>query len=121
MAVEDGYKAVMIEARENKDLAELLIPHLRKLLFSLDVGKMVSDKVKRAYRVFKSFTLKVKPDGAFEVGLDIDPERGTADSGDLETDLTQLFVVLGEAALDRSTAIAIIIDEIQYLNDEELS
>ena len=121
MAVEEGYKAVMIEARENKDLAELLIPHLRKLLFSLDVGKMVSDKVKRAYRVFKSFTLKVKPDGAFEVGLDIDPERGTADSGDLETDLTQLFVVLGEAALDRSTAIAIIIDEIQYLNDEELS
>lgn len=121
IAAEDGYKAIMIEARENKRLAELLIPNLRRLLFSLDIGKMVSDKVKRAYRVFKSFALKVNPDGAVEIGLDIDPEQGTADSGDLESDLTQLFVVLGEAALDRGTAIAIIIDETQYLNDEELS
>lgn len=121
IAKSDGYKTVMIEARENKDLAHLLIPHIRKLIFSLDVGQMLSDKVKRAYRVFKSFALKVKSDGAFEIGLDIDAESGTADSGDLETDLTELFVVLGEAALDRSTAVAIIIDEIQYLNNEELS
>lgn len=121
MAREDGYHALMVEAREDKDLSDLLIPYLRQLLFSLDVGKMVSDKVKRAYRVLKSFVLKMKPDGAFELGLDIDPERGTADSGDLEVDLAQLFIALGEAALDRSTAIAILIDEIQYLNDKELS
>ena len=121
IAENNGYKALMIEATEDKKLSELLIPYLRTLLFSLDTGKMVSEKVKRAVRVLKSFVLKVNPNGAVEFGLDIDPEKGTADSGDLEADLTQLFIALGEAALDRRTAIAIIIDEIQYLEDEELS
>lgn len=117
----DAYQTLMIEASEDKTLSEFLIPYLRTLLLSLDTSKMVSDKVKRAIRVLKSFVLKVKLDGDIEFGLDIDPERGIADSGDLETDLSQLFVALGEAAQDRSTAIAIIIDEIQYLDDEELS
>ncbi|MGI8419502.1 MAG: AAA family ATPase [Candidatus Levyibacteriota bacterium] len=121
IAKENGYKPIMVEAREDKRLSELLIPYLRQLLFSLDVGEMVSDKVKRAYRVLKSFVLKINPEGAMEFGLDIDPEKGTADSGDLEVDLSQLFIALGEAAQDRSTAIAIIIDEIQYISDEELS
>jgi hypothetical protein len=120
IAKEHNFKPLMIEAREEKRLFELLIPYLRQLLFSLDTNAMVSDKVKRAYRVLKSFVLKMNPDGAIEFGLDIDPERGTADSGDLETDLSQLFIALGEAAQDRSTAIAIIIDEVQYLDDEEL-
>lgn len=120
VAEEHGYKPLMIEAREDKSLSELLIPYLRQLLFSLDVGEMVSEKVKRATRILKSFMLKVNPSGAVEFGLDIDPEKGTADSGDLETDLSQLFIALGEAARDRSTAIAIIVDEMQYLKDEEL-
>jgi hypothetical protein len=53
--------------------------------------------------------------------LDIEPERGTADTGDLETDLKDLFVAVGEAARSRKTAVAIIIDELQYLGKEELS
>ena len=121
LAEQEGYKALMIEANENKPLPELLIPYLRQLLFSLDTGEMISTKVKRALRVLKSFGLKVKPDGEIEFGLDIDPERGAADSGDLEADLAQLFIALGEAAQDRHTAIAIIIDEMQYLQEEELS
>lgn len=121
MAIENEYKPIMIEARDDKKFSQLLVPPLKSLLFSLDVGKLVSDKVKRAYRALKSFDLSINPDGKFQLGIDIDPEKGVADSGDLETDLTQLFVALGEAALDRKTAIAIIIDEIQYLNDEELA
>lgn len=121
MAIENEYKPIMIEARDDKKFSQLLVPPLKSLLFSLDVGKLVSDKVKRAYRALKSFDLSINPDGKFQLGIDIDPEKGIADSGDLETDLTQLFVALGEAALDRDTAIAIIIDEIQYLNDEELA
>ena len=121
LAEEQGYKALMIEANENKELPELLIPYLRQLLFSIDKGEMVNAKVKRALRVLKSFGMKIKPDGEVEIGLDIDPEKGVADSGDLEADLAQLFIVLGEAAKDRGTAIAIIIDEMQYLQEEELS
>jgi hypothetical protein len=122
LAEKEGYHAVMIEALEKKSLPQLLLPEFRRILFSLDVG--MSTKVKRAFRVLKSFISSVKLNIKIQdvnLGIDIDPERGVADSGDLETDLAQLFIALGEAAQDRNTAVAIIIDELQYLNDEELS
>ena len=55
MAEKQGYKAVMIEAHENKSLPALLLPYLRQVLFALDKGEMVSAKVKRGLRVLKSF------------------------------------------------------------------
>ena len=59
--------------------------------------------------------------GGVEVGLDIEPEQGTADSGDLESDLPNLFLAVAEAAEERKTAVALLIDEIQYFNAKELS
>ena len=106
LAEEQGYKAVMIEAHENKKLPVLLLPYLRQVLISLDSGTMVSAKVKRGLRVLKSFigSLSIKVND-IELGLGIDAERGTADSGDLEADLAQVFVALGEAAqADAATA-----------------
>ena len=35
------------------------------------------------------------------IGLDIEPEKGAADSGDLAIDLPNLFAAVGEAAEDR--------------------
>lgn len=58
--------------------------------------------------------------GEIEVGLDIEPETGAADSGDIGPDLADLFEALGEAAKERNTAVAILIDEIQYLSSTEL-
>ncbi|MEG1681406.1 MAG: ATP-binding protein, partial [Stenotrophomonas sp.] len=59
--------------------------------------------------------------GEVEIGLDIEPERGAADSGDLEADLPSLFEAVGEAAEERGAAVAILIDEIQYFGSTELS
>lgn len=124
LAAREGYQAIMIEAHERKSLPEILLPELRTVLFALDAGEMISAKVKRAFGVLKSFVSSVKLNfkvSEIDVGISINPEKGTADSGNLEADLAQLFIALGEAAQDRNTAIAIIIDELQYLNEEELS
>lgn len=120
MAEAQGYGVVMIEAAEGRGLPELLVPPLRQLLFRLDAMAGVSNKVKRSLRVLRSFVggLKVKI-GEVEVGLDA--ETGTADSGDLEADLAELFLAVAEAAQDRGTAVAVIIDEIQYLDEKEMS
>lgn len=122
MALRQGYQALLIEAHENKPLPLLLVPPLRKTLYALDRMQNASQKVKRGLRVLRSFigAIKVKA-GDAEFGLDIDPETGSADSGDLEADLAELFVAVGEAAQDRQTAVAIIIDEMQYLNEPEMS
>ena len=122
MAEGQGYQALLIEAHENKPLPLLLLPPLRQTLFALDRMQNVSQKVKRGLRVLRSFigAVKVKV-GDAEFGLDIDPETGSADSGDLEADLAELFVAVGEAAADRGTAVAIIIDELQYMTEIPMS
>lgn len=115
-----GVQTVFIEACENKTLGVLIAPYLRNLLFDLDRVTGVGDKVKRGLAILEGFvgalSLKV---GEVTIGLDIEPEKGTADSGDLEIDLSNLFVAIGEAAEDRSTAVVILIDELQYLSQRE--
>lgn len=122
LSEQTGYKSVFIEAHEGKPLAALLLPPLRQLLISLDRMANVSEKAKRGLRVLKSFFNGVKLKYQdIEIGIDIDAEPGVADSGDLEADLSAVFLALGDAAADRGTAIALIIDELQYLNEDELS
>jgi hypothetical protein len=122
IAIADGYHTILVEAHEDKPLALLLVPHLRRLLFDLDRVAGAGDKARRGLAVLKSFLNGIKITvGEVEFGLDTDPEKGTADSGDLETDLPNLFVAVAEAAEERKTAVAILIDEIQYLNSSELS
>ena len=108
---ETGYYTIALEAHENKSLPALLMPHLRQLLFELDRMKGLSSKVRRGLGVLKSFIsgIKIKISD-IELGLDIEPERGTADSGDLEADLSNLFIAVAEAAQDRKTAVALLID-----------
>jgi hypothetical protein len=121
MAKADAYRTIAIEAHEDKPLGVLIAPHLRSLLYDLDRMAGASDKVKRGLAVLRSFVGALKltvNDVTF--GLDIDPEKGAADSGDLEIDLTNLFLAIGEAAENRNAAIAILIDEVQYFSQKEL-
>jgi len=122
MACDAGYKTALIEASEEKTLPETIAPKLRQLLFELNRIANAGDKVRRALSVLKSFIGSVKVTaGDVSIGLDIDPLQGTADSGDMENDLPDLFVAVAEAALERKTAVAIFIDEIQYFSSVELS
>ncbi len=121
MCQSEGYRSIMIEASEDKLLASLLVPSLRKLLFDLDAVADAGNKARRAMAVLKGFVGALKLSvGDLSIGLDIEPELGTADSGDMETDLPDLFIAIAEAAQERKTGVAILIDEFQYLKDVEL-
>lgn len=115
------YRTISIEAHEDKPLGPLIAAHLRSLLYDLDRMAGAGDKVKRGLRVLRSFIggLKITV-GDVTLGLDIDPEAGSADSGDIEIDLPNLFVAVGEAAEERKSAVAVLIDEIQYFEQREL-
>ena len=112
----------LIEAPEDKALPELLLPVLRKILIGLDRTGAASSIVRRSLRIIAGFakSLKVKH-GDLEIGLDIDPEHGVGDSGDLDNDLPEVMVALGEAAKARGTAVVLLIDELQYIKEDELS
>lgn len=117
----DGYRTILVEAHEKKPLGSLIAPPLKALFHKLDRVAGAGDKVKHGLRVLRSFIGGLKLSlGDVTMGLDIDPEPGVADSGDLEIDLPNLFVAVGEAAEERKTAVAILIDEIQYFDQKEL-
>jgi hypothetical protein len=114
-----GLHTAKIEAPENKKFLEKLVPRLRQLLLELDRGartKVQLDKARVALRNFAS-VFKVKL-GELEFG--VEPEQGVADSGELETDLTDLLVAIAEAARAAAKGVVILIDEVQYLTSEEL-
>ena len=113
---------VRIEAPEDRSLPGLLAPAIRAMLVRLSRLEAVKAGAHRALRALAGFVsaLKIKFQD-IEIGLDVDPEKGMADSGDLTNDLTELIAVLGKAAAERKTAIVFFIDEMQYVPEEQLA
>lgn len=118
-AQEWGYHSVMLEAPEEKALAELLAPALRRILLQLDLVAGAKDKLRSAIGALRSFA-SVFQVSIGDIGVGITAPPGIADSGNLSSDITDLLVVLAEAAAERSTAVALIIDELQYVREAEL-
>jgi hypothetical protein len=122
LAESAGYKVLSIEAPENKRLPTILVPQLKQLLLKLDRMQNISAHVKRSLGVLRSFVNGCKVTiGDLELGINIDPETGTADSGDLEIDLPELLLSVAEASQSRAIPVAIFIDEMQYLTEGELN
>ena len=117
-----GIQTVRIEAPENRSLPALLAPTLRLALLRLSKKEAARDYAIRGLRALAGFASKLKFTFAdIEVGLDYDPEPGLADNGDLEGDLTTLLQQVGEAARAAETAIVIFIDELQYVEELQMS
>jgi hypothetical protein len=124
-AIQKGFLTIFIEAHEEKSMPVLLLPHLRKILIKLNSNEQINEIARRGLRVLKSFASVFKArlslNESIDVELGIEPESGTADSGDLEHDFAELLIAVAEAAKSRNTAICMMIDEIQYLKETELS
>jgi hypothetical protein len=118
IAEQEGLRVGFIEAPESGDFRSLLANRLRKILLAYDNQKKTA-KVLKALRVLKTFSLQL-PDGS-RVSLDVDALAGSADSGNLSDDVTDLLVAAGEAAGERDSGILLAVDEVQYLTDDELA
>ncbi len=121
-AEDAGIEACLIEAPEGRSLPSILAPALRVPLLRLDRRKAAGASTGRALRVLGSFVrgMRVRY-GDLEFGVDLGSENGVADTGDLEVDLTALLVTIGESARERSTALVLLIDELQYVKEIELA
>lgn len=117
-----GLATVEIEAPEDRSLPGILAAPLRATLLRLSRGDAARAALGGALRALRSFidAFKVKYQDV-EVGLDFEPEKGIADSGDLQTDLTDLFAAVGRAAVERNTAVVLSLDELQYVPEEQLA
>ena len=117
-----GIQALRIEAPENRSLPSILAPQLRVALLKLSRRQKATQLARRALRGLAGFAKALKLTYQdIEVGLDFDPEPGLADNGDLEMDLQELFEVVGAAAKSDATCVALLVDELQYVKENELA
>jgi hypothetical protein len=117
-----GIQTLRIEAPEGRSLPALLAPQLRQALLRLSRNDQAKAYAKRGLRALAGFAKALKVKYAdIEVGLDLDPEAGLADNGDLEQDLAALLETVGVAAQRGRTAIAMFVDELQYVEEDEMA
>ncbi len=121
-AMASGMETIRVDAPENRSLPAILAPQLRQALLRLSRNEQAKELAQRALRGLAGFAkaLKVKYQD-IEVGMDFEPEPGLADNGDLEHDLQALLEVAGAAAKKAGTALVMFVDELQYVDEEQLA
>lgn len=117
MAQERGWYAAKLEIRHDTDLRMTVSKVASRLLVEMSLVERLKERTTKAFRVLKAFSLKT-PEG-FQISVDVDPLVGSADTGDLEYDLAELFLELGRTAMEAGTGVALLIDEIQFLDRSE--
>lgn len=117
-----GIHTLRVEAPESRSLPAILAPQLRQALLRLSRNEQAKEFAQRALRGLAGFAKALKMKYAdIEVGFDFEPEPGLADNGDLEHDLQALLEAAGEAAQKAGTALVMFVDELQYVEEEELA
>jgi hypothetical protein len=86
MASGYDYQTTILEASEESRLAEQLVPRLRGIILRLSARAKAKDLAHRSLGALRAFAsaFKVSIGGA---EIEVKPELGTADSGNLEVDL----------------------------------
>lgn len=106
-----------IEARPDQSIRRPIASALHMAARELAPRHRAPDRIEEFLGVLKAFALRdpQAPKGAarWQPGIDVPAARGRADSGDLEIDLTELFVDAASIATDLGVGIALFVDEMQ--------
>lgn len=119
IAEDAGFLTSFIEAPETQTLAQLMFPKVHQVLRKLSVIEASRKTAQDGMRALRNFAAIFKVTIG-DVTIHTEPEPGVADSGNLEYDLIDLFLRVGEAAKAAGKGWALLIDELQYLNEKEL-
>ena len=113
-----GYLLVKLEAPEGQRLAAYFAPALKSTLIQLSRSEKGKDLAGQALGALRGFASAFKVSiGEFQLEVS---QSSVADSGNLEIDLPALLLSVGKAARAGGSCVAILIDEIQYLTEEDL-
>jgi AAA ATPase domain len=120
IAIEAGWVTAFSELRRGDDFRLVMARALFNAIRQLDAHRIGSHVIARLKAAFASFAATLTTDGTIRFGFEVAPARGTADSGDLETDLVEMLQELGSAAEQAKTGGAVLLDELQLANRDDL-
>jgi len=118
----DGIACLKLEAQEKLSLPAMLAPGLENALSGLDSSSKAKGRVREAWTALANFVRGMEIIyGDLKVQFRTARKAGVADTESLEIALPDLLVAAGEAAAEKETAIAIFIDELQYVEESQLA
>ena len=120
VATEAGWVTAFSELRRGDDLRLVMARALFNAVRQLDAQRIGGHVITRLKAAFSSFSATLATDGTIKFGFEVAPAHGTADSGDLETDLVEMLQELGRAAGKGNTGSAILLDELHLANRDDL-
>nr|WP_218853603.1 ATP-binding protein [Schumannella luteola] len=122
IAQEEGWEVIEFEAVKHGEnrFRQTLASQLKASLLRMSPRARWSDRARRAAEALSAFSASVDSTGTWSIGWDIPPAEGIADHGDLAMDLTDVLVAIGEAASEHGRGLALLIDEVQFLETPQL-
>ncbi len=120
VAIEAGWVTCFGEVRRGDDFRAVMARALFNAIRQLGARRIGHRAIERLKSAFASFSARLASDGTVKFGFEIAPAHGTADSGDLETDLVEIFLELGRVAADAGTGASVFLDELQLAGQEDL-
>ncbi|ROO90642.1 AAA ATPase-like protein [Actinocorallia herbida] len=129
MAIQRLWGTGKIEARPEQSIRRPVAAALHTAVRELAPRHRAPDRIEWFLGVLKAFaqagpqpTTRAKaPAHRWQPGIDVPAVRGRADSGDLEIDLTELFVDAASVATDLGVGIGLFVDEMQDIPAEDVS
>jgi hypothetical protein len=109
-----------ISKHDNSEFRRQLAASMRTTLLELSPRARWTNRIQRAAGILKSFAISVDPTGSITAGIDVEAYEGLADRQDLQSDLTDLLVAIGEAAADSGRGVVLLFDEVQFFTKPQL-
>ena len=121
MAEEKGIHFEHIEIAERDSFKNNISLNILKLIRQMSAKAKAKQYVDKALSVLKAFSVRYSQENGFSIGVDAEVTSavGVSDTGNFQNDLTELLVSLGNIAQNQECGVALFIDEIQYLKDDE--
>lgn len=107
----EGFLTFYHELTPGSNLIDELARDSERALERLSLGAKLTSRIRGALGHLKTIRLT----GPESFGLAVD--LGSADEGTITADLTDLLLQLGAAARDRGTGVAILLDELQFVDE----
>lgn len=110
-----------IEALENGSFTGTISLYINKLLAKMSLKEAAKSYIEKAKSVAAAFQFCYNQEGETSISINKDAlqAKGISDTGNLQNDLTELLIHLGQVGAKIGTGAILFIDEIQYLKPVE--
>ena len=129
MAIQRLWGTGKIEARPDQSIRRPVASAMHMAIRELAPRHRAPDRIEQFLGVLKAFAQAGEETGSkgkarahrWQPGIEVPAVRGRADSGDLEIDLTELFVDAASVATDLGVGIGLFVDEMQDITPDDVS